>query len=294
MISFSAFIYRDIVRYIVPTALALALLLPTISLSFDLNVIILGAILLGYVATDVVGNAYGFFIEKLSLKWRDLEARKIENAKRWDYDKLFYALSVEERDYLYLTNSYVTLYLVISAYLLAYSAGNLVYLVNALYENVHNWKTLTTCLLGNLQINTAIVIAISSVASRQAFNDYLTEYNSLHNHKYPHFASLYHQKKGMKIATSIWGKLISMENEPLANINLEINAETKWSAITDKKGAFHFSDCYSKLENKTLILSIALSKATPINVTITLKPNTVPELTVYVDQKSGNAKVIFE
>lgn len=118
-VSTSAFIYRDVLRHILPAIVGVVLFAPFLrsdsTPKVGVDVLSLWVIVIAFTMSlpvlDLAERAY-----------RRVRGRKgISDldwwSKVWNFDELFFRLSKDEREYLYLTAAYLAVFQLISGYL---------------------------------------------------------------------------------------------------------------------------------------------------------------------------------
>ncbi|MGA7578014.1 MAG: carboxypeptidase-like regulatory domain-containing protein [Desulfobaccales bacterium] len=169
----------------------------------------------------------------------------------WDYPQLFYSfLDDKERDFFYLSQSYLHFYKVISFYFLIYFLTNLLLAVKGFVQR-QELACVPTDILGGYQVMTILLIPLSFILFCFNFKDYLAEFETIF---YPvghlnHFSQKYHKKSGA-IALSIWGLVLDKEDNPVTDATIKLgNNGTSLSTNTDNEGYFQFLDKYADYKN---------------------------------------------
>jgi hypothetical protein len=253
--------FRDFLYYTLPTAIAICLFAPLYNPLRDkisIESLILSAVILGYlVSTPVIKLASKLYnkLPILSARLADYK-KKMEWSKRnWDYDRLFYFISNEEREYLYLTRSYADFYRLVSFYLIIYSIINISRLVDVAWvargdvgKMMQGVISATTPLPKDAAMPTWLLLLASMILSYYALKEFFNEYRILFHDKgqYTTFAEKYHKANG-GIAVSVWGKVHhnglphkGVEVELIGKDNSSLGKET-----TDSDGHFQFYRKYS-------------------------------------------------
>jgi hypothetical protein len=256
----AAFVFRDVIKYILPTLLALVLFAPLATDAVSLDHLLFASILIGYVASLLVGN---YYLElPLIRKHKARVDEQIEkNNARWNYTALTTILDKDERDALYLTDSYAALYLLFSAYFLAYAVTVTVMTSHDIWSwspttnkadlSLKSWCLFlwgigTKTFVGS-KVPSLILILIGFLFSRTAWWAYLLEYKVLHLHVYPALAKRFHSD-GQVIAQAIWGR-IRQGGEPLKSEEIQMvdrSNQVLATTTTDDTGDFIFENMYSK------------------------------------------------
>jgi len=276
----SGFIFRDFIKFILPTAIGASLFAPFLimkgnTVSFEGLAFIV--VLLGYVIYSPIAILSDFFQAKLPFKNLRLDDARKQNEKlinRWDYDALWSALSKDEREYLYLTQSYFEFYQTTGFYFLAYFLINLIRftytIVNSWSIISTNWNnllwqasTIKTPTIVQYDAPTWLAIVLSGLLAYFLFGDATLEYSYLRGSggAFDRYAQKYHKDVG-NIALSIWGKVIYFQNDkslPLisAKVCLRVSSgETIASAITDSAGTFQFENAFLRCLNSQCVIEI--------------------------------------
>ena len=251
---------RDFIQHIFPTVIAICLFIPfyaPINKIISTEGLIVAAAILGYIISSPVLKLVGFAVRYIPLIGKKLREYKTEGEwhdKNWDYDRLFYLLSNDDREYIYLTGSYAEFYRLAGFYLLIYALVNVIHLLKALSYCppsllIPKALTVTTPMLGNWQANTLLLIAVSLTLSYYAFKDFLLEYGILFLSKgqYVSMAEKYHREKG-GVAVSLWGK-VHHRGKPVdaAQVELLGSKNTSLGKVkTTLEGNFQFPGLYTQ------------------------------------------------
>lgn len=256
--------FRDFLYYTLPTAVAICLFTPLYAPLRDkisIESLILSAVVLGYlISTPMIEFVSGLYEELPVIK--DYMGRYKDKADwsagNWNYDRLFYLLTNEEREYIYLTRSYADFYRLISFYLLLYSVINLYMLGRAAWNvraEIHKiWPAVvsaTTPLPKDAVMPTWVLFIASAILSYYALREFFNEYSILFHEggQYVNFAERYQTKNdGGKIAVSIWGK-VQHNNQALEGSEVELIGNENRSlgtVTTNADGHFQFLDKYAE------------------------------------------------
>jgi hypothetical protein len=227
-ITSGTFIFRDFIRYILPTVIAACLFFPLFRGSGSqpsLDVVVFVMVVFGYVLYAPVIFIGELFLCRFpqDILSRQRSRKKQEWwAKNWDYDTLWFRLDKDEREYLYLTHSYIQFYRITSICFSAYAITNIIILLNAArIEWSNSTKNLswlmaslqtTTPMVGGWDINTPLLIAITGIITCFLFRDADIEYKMLFldDGSYVSYAKKYHQTFG-NIARSVWGEVSCLD-----------------------------------------------------------------------------------
>jgi len=259
--------FRDFIRHLLPTAAAICLFAPLSSQALgklEVTSLVFAAILLGYVVTTPLTK----FVVKLYRLTPVLKRFRLHRDwmnKNWDLGSLFYLLTQEEREYLYLTASYADFFRLVSFYLLIYTGVNLFLLVKSIrgehFANLlHAALAARTPVAGDLQFSTLLLLVLSPLLGYYLFIDFLTEYDVLFFENGPHdvFARKLHERQG-GIAVSIWGK-IRHRMGPVEGAKVELlSAEGKLleECVTTSEGRYQFPGKYENYVNGNYQLRVS-------------------------------------
>jgi hypothetical protein len=269
-ISPSVFLTRDFIEYVLPTLVAVVLFSPlgTRSAGVSLEIMLSGAIVASYLlsafAEDVAGTSWlrkamATLHQRRRPGWRPKERPEpsLDEIRRthrwwcenWDYDRLFYSLCKDDREYIYLTRAYLNCFLILSLYLLLYMAVNLLWLVgNAVIELAVvaglSWDLLTlgTPVLGGWSAPTLLLTLIAYLLFDSIYSWHIGEAISLFDDGgiYPEFAAKHHRADG-GLATAVWGR-VHRGGEAIRGARVELFRDGEWLARTrtDIEGRFQF------------------------------------------------------
>ncbi len=183
----TGFIFRDFLKYILPTLIAGALFSPLfIPVGDELNVkfLILACFLLGYIIyspISIISSITHSFLKIKGINIASYEAEKKWCQKNFDYKALWSYLEKDEREYLYLTQSYFEFYQTTGFYFLIYSISNFIrLLLNIPHPNTfQNLLTINTNLIWNFHPPTLYVLGVALILSYFLFRNATLEYSVL-------------------------------------------------------------------------------------------------------------------
>lgn len=261
---------RDFIQHSFPTIVGACLFVPfygPLNQKVSVESLIVASIILGYLISSPMTQIASFVTKRLPILGRKIHKYREEAtwySQNWDYDRLFYTLNKDDKEYLYLTGSYAEFYRLVGFYLLVYFLLNLVLLMKALLTvtTLADVKlvlvSLNTSMLGGWPANTMIVLIISFLLSVYAFRDFLIEYKALFlpNGQYITMAQNQHIEKGL-IAKSIWGRVLS-NGDGIAKANVKLLKEDGSiieEAETNDSGFYQFKDRYLQCLNTTCRIS---------------------------------------
>lgn len=259
----SPFTFRDFLQAILPGLIGASLFAPYTKAQ-STEELLIGVGLFSYVIytpiSELAARSFGLI---LSTKMKKLNANREWHARNWNYDRLFYHASNEDREYLYLTGAYVEFYRITAFYFLIYIAVQIVHLAPALRllspfypmiydlsfeERANRFVGPQTPILGGWNIPTVAALTASFVILWFLLADFLNEYRLLFEHQYVEMARRYHAEKG-DVARSIWGVVSCDEegNKPLQGVGIELKdkaGQTIRKATTNSEGRFQFADLF--------------------------------------------------
>lgn len=212
----TGFIFRDFIKYILPTAIACFLFVPLTVGSVEkskIELLILISFLMGYVIYNPVARLSGKLHKRIKLKHIEIDSImqkfQVLNLK-YDLSKLWNLLEKEEREYLYLTQSYIEFYQITAFYVVIYLSVNILKLLFVIVKKnlVYAVICTNTNLLFYSEIPTISVILISSSIAFFLYNNTVIELNVLYgdNRQYQFFAEKLHKEHGC-IAKTVWGEI---------------------------------------------------------------------------------------
>ena len=259
--------FRDFLYYTLPTAIAICLFAPLYNPLRDkisIESLILSAVILGYLISTPMIELVSKLYRKLPViksYMADYKDKAEWSAKNWNYDRLFYLLTNEEREYIYLTRSYSDFYRLVSFYLLLYSIINLYILGKAAWDVGREMNKLLPAIIGattplpqDAILPTWLLFIASTILSYYALREFFNEYSILFHEggQYVNFAETYQTKsEGGNIAVSIWGK-VHHDNDALEGVEVELIGKDDKSlgkVLTNIDGYFQFPNKYAECKN---------------------------------------------
>lgn len=249
--------FRDSVRHLLPTAAAIALFAPFVSAEkLDVGGLVFASVILGYVITTPLTTFLGW-LYRFTPTLKAAGARRQWINSNWNFDVLFYErLSQEEREYTYLTGSYVDFYRQLAFYLLIYAAVNLMILVHAMIADANEnglWQTIlgaSTPFAGGFRLSTLLLFVVSVLLGVYCFWDFLNEYAILFLEEgtYVRFAEK-SQKATGGLTTNVWG--VAQHNgkgAPAVLVDLvDSTGNTVEAVHTDAEGLFQFKNRFQDI-----------------------------------------------
>jgi hypothetical protein len=249
------FTFRDFLQSILPGLIAASLFAPYAGAK-STEEFLIGIALLSYVIYTPMSWAARLFFgvtPVLRQKIKYLERERDWHARNWDYTRLFYFASTEDREYIYLTGAYTQFYRLTALYFVIYlfvQLGRLIGALNPFLIDIplSRWPSrlfeARTPLLGNWEIPTILAAIAAAIILWFLVADFLNEHQILFQDQYVEIARKYHADKG-GIALSIWGSVTEdwEGKEPITDAKVFLEDHT--AAIiqernTGKDGRFQF------------------------------------------------------
>jgi hypothetical protein len=284
------FIFRDLVKYILPTVIALTLFAPLLGRQFDLETLVFASILLGYFFSPMAAQIYERmpFVKK---KFSPIEEGLAVEASRWNLDRVFYSLNQDEKNAFYLTDAYRSFYLVTSAYFFAYfvtlclimlwDAGAILLAdislrqkIDLLFESFIEDEV--PVLLWDFPI--LVVAVVTILLAFQALSDSTTEMKVLFGRMYGEFARKF-QLEGKSVAKAVWGKVDGWSGHPEKKHRIAIIRKKDGQLLSESSittdGRFLFTDAFQACVGTDVAFRLDATML-PFRVTATA----VPEFTI--------------
>ena len=198
-ISASVFVTRDFIEYVLPATVVVCLFAPWIrGGSIGLESLAAGAVLASYVLGAmqntlsripwIDGTLARFHLrppaerpEGREHTRRQIREERQWQAENWDFDRLFYGLSKDDREYLYLTLAYANLSYALSLYLFFYGIVNLIWFAGYLVIQGRtlglSWADLVvgTPVLGDRSLPALLLCLLSYLAANGLYSWHIQE-----------------------------------------------------------------------------------------------------------------------
>jgi hypothetical protein len=292
---------RDLLQRILPTVIASCLFIPfspPLNKMVSFEGLIIGAILLSYLIESpisqesLISQIVSTIYDKLP-KYKSLLGKKRWLSNNWNYDELFYSLSNEEREYLYLAASYIHFYKTVSFYLLIFAIVNLGLIIEnsyPFYSLDDLWcklQAVKTPILGQNELPSLPLFLISLILCYYTFKDFTLEFEVLflENGAYQVMAKRYHLVNG-GIATGIWGTVLQ---QGMIAKDVDVVLEKKetnnyYSEVcrvkTDDQGRFQFIEKFAKSIATEHRLNVKLSSSVQKLISIPQDEKILPEFRI--------------
>lgn len=300
----SGFIFRDFIKFVLPTAIAAGLYAPFFvegEAKISLTGLVVISVLLGYVIYSPIASLSDFIHSKIPIKKLRLDDANDQNKvlnSRWDYDFLWSTLGKDEREYLYLTQSYFEFYQTTGFYFLLYGISNTIILCWKIMEHLSSftdsWRSflllvnsVKTPTIINFDIPTWIAIIISLVLAYYLFGDCSIEYSFLYGFggAFDRYSQKYQKMEG-NIASGIWGKVVGKDGgteKTLEGIQLHLKnsaGEITDTQSSDKSGSFIFPKSFQICANNQCKIEIN-DKQWQGEITFTVESKSIPDFRVH-------------
>lgn len=246
------FSLRDFLQRILSGLLAGFLFIPYTATKINEEVFI-GLLLLSYIAYLPIERSARIFayIPKIKTLIQTAQEERTWHNRNWDYDKLFYSASNEDREYLYLTGAYAEFYRLSAFYFFLYFVVQLIALfaapIKLLYDPpvVGAILSARTPILGEMKIPTLLAAVLSLILLISLLCEYLKTYRILFHTQYLEVARKY-QAQDVDLVLSVWGT-VRKKGEPVKNADVSLTKDgTILSKVkTGPDGRFQFINSFS-------------------------------------------------
>jgi hypothetical protein len=299
----SGFIFRDFIKYILPTLTGACLLLPMFVewKLIKIDQIIFLSFLSGYIIYPLVSLVANFVHDRLpcvggiSLSPKSPAVEESRWVKsNWDMKALRSKIDKDEREYLYLTQSYSEYFQITGFYFLLFSVFNFIRIFASSPDSL--LAAFNSCKLfeyiQSVSIGTIVGSSVPSiyaglfglVISFLLFQASVIEYKALFgiNGAYEFFLEKYQSSKG-GLARSIWGRVHLETESRCLKLKLLRNNKHIDTCIVDELGRFQFSDRFNECINyrcKIVVATPGFAGESEMSIT----KNCIPCLNVVVMQ----------
>lgn len=310
----SPFTLRDIIKHVAPTLIALCLFIPfhpSLNNKIKSEALVFCAIILGYLLEHpvtfladlvfkILSPVSELFLKLLSRfspnlpqsEYKKLTHKRAWLTKNWDYNKLFYSMTQEEREYIYLTGSYTEFYRITSLYLIVYIILIIGRFTSYIYANYNSPDIIEAAInmpipmIGGWETPFWSIFTLVFISLISSYINFIDEYGILflENGQYVEFAKRYHKEKG-NIAKSIWG-IAKKQDTPLPNILLQLYIKREnpgkdpdlaflGETRSDEIGNFQFENMFSKCVGKEITIRL-VNDDNNLNYTSLVKETEIP------------------
>ena len=206
--STSSFLYRDVIKYIIPTLLFLILATSLVPEEIDLPPLITFGIIISLLFGAFISTISNYFFRLFPDVRRVISIAQWMNSN-WDYRKMFYYIHKEERDYLYLTGAYIEFFKNSACILVVFA---LTWFGKMLWDTHLQWDNLlrhSILLAGSIKLNTLIIITLCIVLFFILKKALIFETKILMfpNGQYDIFSEKIQRREKEIIARSIYGRI---------------------------------------------------------------------------------------
>ncbi len=206
--STSSFLYRDVIKYIIPTLLFLILATSLVPEEIDLPPLITFGIIISLLFGAFISTISNWFFRLFPDVRRVISIAQWMNSN-WDYRKMFYYIHKEERDYLYLTGAYIEFFKNSACILVVFA---LTWFGKMLWDTHLQWDDLlrhSILLAGSIKLNTLVIITLCIVLFFILKKALIFETKILlfPNGQYDIFSEKIQRREKEIIARSIYGKI---------------------------------------------------------------------------------------
>ncbi len=236
--STSGFLYRDILKYVMPTLLFLILIVPLLESSVDYQILILFGIIISLLFGPLLSRISTLLFKLFPNVKKVIKVSHWMNSN-WDYRKAFYSLSKDERDYLYLTGAYIEFFknsgFVVSVFMIL----SLIFMVIDLKGNYLEYLNHTTCIMSKFGFNTiALIITcfilIGSLKDALIFETKILLYP---NGQFEIFAERVQKESKELLAKKIYGNIKELQG---IEVKLIYQNKIEATCLTDENGYWSF------------------------------------------------------
>jgi len=230
-IGVSAFVFRDIIQYMLPTIIGAALFVPFCippGLTVKTETLLFFVVILAYIISapiDYLASKVHARLPIHSLNLDPFKQRHLWWSENWNYDDLWVVLDKDEREYLSLSYSFLKFYQVNALYFTIYAVFNLGrILINPQLQEqllarldgasqpsttpslLASLLTVQTHMLGDWNISSLLLFLISLALAFFCYKETVRSYEEAFGDEgvLVGFATKYHREKG-GVALRIWG-----------------------------------------------------------------------------------------
>lgn len=256
----TSFLVRDILQHVVPTLTGLALFVPMVEDDVGPGLLVVAAVVLGYVLGPVVAALAGPLVRLVP--GVGAPVRRHHNAHLWwsanvDFDRLWYRLSRDDRQSLHAARAYAELYAAMALYLAVYAgvtAGRFAVDIagadgladlgagaDALGRAGTALMAPGTAILGGWTAPSLALSLLAVIAFVFAARGYVREIGQIYGEDGHHvsLARTHHLRNG-DIATGVWGR-ITRGGIPVREAGVavfDMHDRKLAEAETDRQGRF--------------------------------------------------------
>ena len=257
--------------------IGICLFFPYLGVEISEPLFFLYSVVLGFLLSSILERID--LVKHLSSIQKRFDVKDMMN-ENWDYNMMFYSLDKDDRDYLYLTGSYLSFFKITSNILIFYFFVNLSEIIsNVTKDGFTSILTTQTQIIGGLEVNSLIISTITVFLVIFFIKDYIFEFEILFypSGQYEAFAKKIQLKNtNIILIKSIWGRVIHNDKE-IENLEIKLleNGVLLNSIMTDKNGFFQFKDEFKKNLSKTITVEYLVNN-TIYSKSMTIDINVVP------------------
>ena len=267
--STSGFLYRDILKYVIPTLLLLLLIVPLFESSIDYKVLIPFGIIISLIIGPLLAKLSTFFY-KIFPKVREVISISNWMNSNWNYRKMFYNISKDDRDYLYLTGAYVEFFKNSGLVIFIYMVVTIILMIVEVKGNYSNYLTHSTIVLSSLEVNTffILIICIILINTLKAALIFETKILLFPDGQFEIFAEKVQRENNELIARKIYGKIDKLQG---IEVNLYHQNKLVSTCSTNQYGYWNFDLNDEYLDSKLKIIIVHHSQPIEREIEICLR-----------------------
>lgn len=286
----SAFIFRDFVKYVLPTITGAFLLLPMFVewKYIKIDQILFLSFISGYIIYPLASQAANYVQDHLpciggiSLSDKSPAVKEGRWVKsNWDMKGLRSKIDKDEREYLYLTQSYLEYFQITGFYFLLFSLFSFIYIFikspsmfYAAYSACSRLEFVQSVLIGTIvgsPVPSVYAGIIGLVVSFFLFQASVIEYRALFgiNGAYEFFLERYQAMQG-GLARNIWGHVSADVESHGLRLQLVRGAKCLETCIVDDQGRFQFCGRFDECINyrcKVVVVAPGFSGESEMRIT---------------------------
>lgn len=260
--STSGFLYRDILKHVLPTLLLFLLIFPIFYEGINYTVLSSFAVVISITLGELF-NRLSTKLNKFIFSERAKEIGEVNTwmNKNWNYRKVFYYLDKDERDYLYLTGAYIEFF---KNNILVFFVFGIVIIVTMLIDCSADLQLIflhQTSLFSSIKVNSLILIfaCVILIFSLQRVMVYEARYLLYPDGQYDYFAEKIQKREREILFRTIYGKVVASNGDGLVGIQIvllqEGNEVDTTKSIVNGFWSFAIKDDYfnKKLELKATV-----------------------------------------
>lgn len=283
--STSGFLYRDILKHVLPTLLLFLLIFPVFYESIDYTVLSASAVVVS-IALGEIFNRLSTKLNKIlfSEKAREIGEINVWMNKNWNYRKVFYYLNKDERDYLYLTGAYIEFFKNSVLVFFLFVIAIIVTLIADCGADLQSIFFHQTSLFSAIKVNSIslIVSSVILIFSLQRAMVFEVKYLLYPDGQYDYFAEKVQKREKEILFRTIYGKIVDSNGEALIGVQILLlkNGKEVDSAKSFNNGYWSFA-IREGYFNKKLELKVTVNQK-EITQNILIENFNKPYITLHV------------